>query len=157
VFGFGVEDALVIFDPMKVEETRFGQFENKLDAVPLNNECKFVMYIELPMDPDTKVEIQRDAMSMEKGEDAQKRWIFLALIIPCSLACATIPSCALLQPSLSPVVCIAPFVCNMNIEDTRDVLHTPSLKPKCIKTVSFPYSATHSGWYLSSMCDCVVT
>jgi hypothetical protein len=79
VFGFGVEDALVIFDPMKVEETRFGQFENKLDAVPLNNECKFVMYIELPMDPDTKVEIQRDAMSMEKGEDAQKRWIFFSV------------------------------------------------------------------------------
>jgi len=70
VFGFGVEDAPVIFDPMKVEQNRFGQFENKLDAVPLDNECKFVMYIELPTDLDAEAKAQGKGTSTEKGEDA---------------------------------------------------------------------------------------
>ncbi|EPS38009.1 hypothetical protein H072_8244 [Dactylellina haptotyla CBS 200.50] len=69
VFGLGIKDEPVVFDLTKVEETRLGQFRDKLEPVPLEKECRFVTYMELNSDFDAETKTEEKVMLATNVED----------------------------------------------------------------------------------------
>jgi hypothetical protein len=67
MFGIIPKDDPVIFDPTVQEASRFDAFSKRLDAVSLENECRFVMYKVAPQHSES-AKVEENVTSKKKEE-----------------------------------------------------------------------------------------